>query len=95
MELLILLVGLVIFGFFASGWIAIALISAEGKSRKKALANKDEILAKVFSGEKVVTYSTVPFDSLKPDVVIPAAIERGYKLIHDDKGKLVFQKEED
>lgn len=94
MEWVLLLIafaiGAMIFGAVAG---AVSGASAGGK-REAAAARKDAILNPLFSDSApdVVSYKTQPADTLRAPLVIEGALQRGYRLVHDDSGTLTFQR---
>ena len=96
MEILIglLIVGIVgVVALWAiAGTIAVGSWAKDTDTRDAAAGRADETLDGIFGSDagEVVTYATQPADTLRPPAVIAGAAERGYKLLHDDKGTLTF-----
>lgn len=84
MEFLVVLVLLLVLGFFLmSGLGAIlgfGLFASEEKSRRKAVADAPAILGAVFAGQPDVVFKVTP-RTLPYETVLLGAKDRGYRLV--------------
>ena len=93
-EFLLLLLVLAVIGIpLLAAFMAMGLIGAEGRGRRKATARKDEILDEVFAGSPpVARYNARPIDTLPASIVTDEAVRRGYVLTNNDNGDLWFER---
>lgn len=93
MEFLLLLLVLAVVGVpIIAGLAGVTLFGVEKRGRERAVETADDTLAKLFAGGDTVTYDSRPYNSLEATPVIQGAVGRGYKLVSNDAGVLLFQK---
>lgn len=76
-----------------AGLIGGGLGLAEASGRAKALNSADATLGELFNGADMVTYDSRPYDSLEATPVIQGGAERGYILVNNDAGVLLFKRD--
>jgi hypothetical protein len=91
--MLIVLILLVIAGL---GWILIGSLAGISRSTKRAAANKDVLLDRLFDGRDQVLFEG-KLVGLQPDLVMEGAGPRGYRLVQASEGAygtktLLFEK---
>lgn len=97
MELLIgiavvAVIGFVVFGVLVGG-AAGAAVAAEDKGRAKATQGADETLDRLFAtAEPTATYDSRPFNAIPQTTVIKGAIARGWELVNNERGLLLFKR---
>lgn len=94
MEFVIgLVVLLVVGGFVATGLAGAGLAAKESRGRSDAAASTTETLDALFAtAAATVSYDTRPYNALRPTPVIEGALQRGWELVHDERGQLLFKR---
>ena len=85
----VLLIGV----FVLPALAGVGLAGAEAKGRKSATEGADAVLDRMFATDvATVSYDSRPYSSIPATTVIEGAIQRGWTLIHDDRGMLLFSR---
>jgi len=95
MGILLGLVVLVMFGLVALGavgFLVFAGVGIEARGKRKLQARGEAFYDELFAGGALVNYNSRPVSSLDATPVIAAAMSRGYELVHDDNGQLLFKR---
>lgn len=89
----VVLVVLVVGGMMLATAMGLGFAAHADKQRATAAKSAPSALDDHFaSGAETITYDSRPTTSLEAVTVIQGAMQRGYELVHNDAGQLLFRR---
>ena len=91
-TVIVLLVLVFVVAPIAAGWLGFVAFLADKRQREQAAKGTGSTLEALFDGRQTVSYDSRRSASLRSTVVVEGALRRGYELVHDDNGQLLFKR---